>query len=109
VEDIYIVIKKTYPDISLATVYRNLNLLSEEGQIRRIQIPDSAERFDKTLTAHYHIYCTACLTFNDVAMDYLNNIDELVRNTTGYDITEHDIVFKGICPKCKDNDKDKNK
>jgi Fe2+ or Zn2+ uptake regulation protein len=102
-EEVYDLIRKKYPDISMATVYRNLNQLSEEGLIRKIQVPDSADRFDKTLSAHYHIYCSVCLCFTDVNMDYLDNIDKNVRDATGYDITGHDIVFKGVCPKCKNN------
>lgn len=100
-EEVYYLIKKNHPDISLATVYRNLNQLSEDGKIQKIQMPNSADRFDKTLQAHYHIYCTKCLFFKDVDMDYLSNIDEAVRIATGYEITEHTIIFKGLCQNCK--------
>lgn len=99
-EEIYIFIKDGYPDISRATVYRNLNILAEEGRIKRISVPDSADRFDVTVTPHYHIKCTDCGCFIDLKLPYFQDIDRKAADETGYIMEEHDIVFRGICPGC---------
>ena len=54
------------PNVSLTTVYRNLNRLTADGKIRRITIPNEPDRFDKTVYDHYHIACEVCGFFGDV-------------------------------------------
>lgn len=99
-DEIYSIIKESYPDISLATVYRNLNLLAEDNEIRKICMPDSADRFDYTVSPHYHIKCTCCNRFEDIATEYMANLDGTVTVDTGYLVESHDIVFQGVCPRC---------
>ena len=99
-DEIYSVIKESYPDISLATVYRNLNLLAQDNEIRKISMPDSADRFDRTVMPHYHIKCTCCDRFEDIATEYQQHLDGTVTQDTGYLVESHDIVFQGLCPEC---------
>lgn len=99
-EDVYRQIAKQIPDISLRTVYRNLNKLSEQGILRKIQVANAPDRFDSTLEPHQHICCTVCGAFEDV---FVNNEEELIdhiHDNCGYYITGIDIVYRGICPKC---------
>lgn len=103
---IYERVRKDIPNISLGTVYRNLNLLSEMGKIKRIIMPGTSDRFDKTLESHSHIYCINCNKVDDIMIDKINDIDNLVSNKTGYEIISHDIVFVGICSSCKNRKKD---
>lgn len=99
-DEIYSVIKESYPDISLATVYRNLNLLAQDNEIRKICMPDSADRFDCTVMPHYHIKCTCCNRFEDISTEYQQQLDGAVTQDTGYLVESHDIVFQGLCPEC---------
>jgi Fur family peroxide stress response transcriptional regulator len=99
-DDVYNHVEKLYPNISKATVYRNLNSLVEDGLLIKISVPDSADRFDHTLERHYHIKCMVCKEFMDLNLDYMQNLDEKVSELTKYKILSHDVAFKGICEKC---------
>ena len=99
-DEVYEAVISTYPTVSKATVYRNLNKLADAGFLRKIPVPNAADRYDTTLPAHYHVYCRACGTFEDVELPYLLTIDREVERDTGYRLDDHDIVFSGICPEC---------
>lgn len=98
-EDVYNEIIKVIPDISLRTVYRNLNKLAEEGLLRKIQVPNAPDRFDSTLEPHQHILCTECGEFIDVFMNNEERLLEEIKDLCGYEITGIDVVYRGRCPK----------
>lgn len=100
-EEVYNRIIKDHPNVGKGTVYRNLSILAEEGEIRRVEIPNGPDRFDFTLTDHYHIRCTKCDKVYDVDMDVIPNIKSLINDAHGFRFLEYDILFKGICPECK--------
>ena len=100
-EQIYEHISAVYPTISKGTVYRNLNVLSDDGEIRKIEVPGSAEHFDHNCEKHYHIVCVSCGRMSDLDMEPISSLKERVRDTHGFDYLDCDILFKGICPECK--------
>ena len=100
-DEIYEEISKEHPTISRATVYRNLHLLSEMGEIRRLEIPGSADRFDHISTDHCHVKCEVCGRVFDVDMDFVRGLESWIRDTHGFDFTGYDILFHGVCPECK--------
>lgn len=59
-EEVYLLVRRQLPDISLGTVYRNLNLLVEMGLLHRIYTGMGADRFDAVVTAHPHLICSSC-------------------------------------------------
>ena len=77
-EEIYLAIAAENPLISKATVYRNLKLLSEQGESLRIPIPDGADRFDFNVAPHYHVKCRICNQVSDVDMPYIEAIAKMV-------------------------------
>lgn len=99
-DDVYSYVEKLYPNISKATVYRNLNSLVEDGMLTKISVPDGADRFDHTLEKHYHIKCMECKEFMDLDLDYMQDLDDKVSELSKYKILSHDIAFKGLCPNC---------
>ncbi len=99
-DDVYNHVEKLYPNISKATVYRNLNSLAEDGLLLKISVPDAADRFDHTLDKHYHIKCMICKEFMDLNIAYMHDLDDKVSELTKYKILSHDVAFKGICKKC---------
>ena len=101
VEEVYTQIHKNHPTISKATVYRNLRLLAERGEIGQVSLPDDADRFDERTDQHYHFKCKLCGELSDVDVEYLAAIDETVREKYGFQVDEHDVVFRGICKKCR--------
>ena len=100
-DEIYREIIKTHPHISRATVYRNLNLLSDRGEIRKMEIPGGNDCFDHLLHDHCHVRCERCGRIFDVDMEYIYGLEHNIKDTHGFDFTGYDIIFRGICPECK--------
>ena len=100
-DEVYREIIKEHPSISKATVYRNLNLLSKMGEIRRLETPGSADRFDHITGNHCHVKCTVCGRVFDVDMEYVSGLESGIRDTHGFDFAGYDIIFHGVCPECQ--------
>ena len=100
-DQVYGMIKEEAPNISLGTIYRNLNLLSETGQLRRICVPDGCDRFDGRLDNHFHLICNSCGKVSDVELTTKFDLQADAQNQTGYLIEEIDVVMKGVCPDCR--------
>ena len=100
--EVYDFIKERYPTIGKGTVYRNLDILVEEGELRKIEVPDGSNRFDFILKKHYHVRCVKCGEISDVDMDVISDLLERIHNTHGIEFLDYDILFKGICLKCKE-------
>lgn len=98
-EMIYNRVKKIIPNVSLGTVYRNLNFLVEHGDISRINMP-GGDRFDKTLYQHYHIRCKSCNCVEDF---YDLDIKNFNFSSTNYQIKSVNINLEGICKNCQEN------
>ncbi|MCR5189712.1 MAG: transcriptional repressor [Treponema sp.] len=101
-DEIYDEARKSDPHISRGTVYRNLNLLAENGSILRIPVPNGADHFDSTLEEHYHFYCRNCSKVTDVPDMDISKIKETENalSQQGYSQIRHSLVFEGLCPEC---------
>lgn len=95
--EIYEIAKKELINISLGTVYRNLNVLCDNNLIKRIKCNDNIDRFDNIYKKHYHFICNKCGKIEDV-FDNLICENNIVNNNI---ITEYDLVLKGICSMCQ--------
>ncbi len=104
-DEIYEEIVKEHPNVSRATVYRNLNLLSETGHIRKIEIPGGADCFDHLCHDHCHVKCEKCGRIFDMDMEYVTGLEKNIRNDRGFSFTGYDIIFRGICPDCQESPK----
>ena len=100
-EEVYEEVTKAYPNVSRATVYRNLAKLEEEGEIRRLEIPGEPDRFDHICRKHYHLKCLRCGRIFDVEMESMNGLEEKITDKRGFFVTGHDVLFHGICPDCR--------
>ena len=98
-ETVYAEIKKNFPNISLGTVYRNLNLLAELNEIQKISSLDGPDRFDPNTNIHPHFFCTQCHAVLDLTMEDLNLIPQAQKHFKGT-ITGQATYFFGQCPKC---------
>lgn len=96
-ESIYQALKANHPSLSLGTVYRNLNLLVEEG--RAVRIPFAVNRYDGTTREHPHFFCTTCESLYDLDLSLDNTLDALVESQ-GHSVDRHDLIFKGVCASC---------
>lgn len=99
-KEVYELLKVHFSGISLGTVYRNLNLLAETGEIKKITVSDEADRFDSMTHQHYHLRCKHCGKFFDIDMNYFEVIDQAVQQQSGYQIDRHSILFEGLCKDC---------
>ena len=99
-DEVYEEIVKKHPDISRGTVYRNLNLLSNIGEIRKVEMPGGAALFDHLCHNHYHAKCVKCGRVFDVAMEFITDLENSIKDMQGFVFTGHDIVFKCVCPEC---------
>ena len=104
--EVYEFVKESCPTIGKGTVYRNLDILVEEGNLRKVEVSDEPNRFDLTLKNHYHVRCVNCGEISDVDMDEILGLLEKIHDTHGTDFLGYDILFKGICPKCQKKIKD---
>lgn len=103
--EIYEMVKLRIPQISLGTVYRNLEQLSANGRIRRLDMGQGQRRFDAISSEHMHIQCISCGKVDDVPLNppiNTTNIKEIVGSNSGYEVLGLDMDFQGICPMCKD-------
>ena len=101
IEELHAKIRENYPTISKTTVYRNLRILAQNGQARQVSMSDGLERYEGQLNPHYHFQCTVCGGIHDVDMPIIADIDAHVAHKYGFDVGGHDVVFHGICDKCK--------
>ncbi len=99
-ETVYLNVKKEFPNISLGTVYRNLSLLTEVGEIQKISTGIGPDRFDWNTTPHYHVLCTRCGSVMDLKMESINHINILAGNEYEGRIEGHIAYFLGTCKAC---------
>lgn len=101
-DQIYEAVKKDIPNISLGTVYRNLSLLTQIGQINRLSCGDSSEHFDANTCPHNHFVCKHCCRVIDIEMNNIDFIDTLASTNFPGKIEGHNIIFYGKCEICMD-------
>ena len=94
-------LKKDGANVGITTLYRNLNQLSETGVIKKIEGLESSAHFDHNTFEHYHFICEKCKRVFDISSEVAPNLVKNTQAATGFDITDYDIVFHGICSDCK--------
>lgn len=104
-DTVYLYMREKFPHISLGTVYRNLNLLADMGEIIKITTPDGGDRFDGHTEPHYHVVCSHCGKVFDLMLDesHIHEINRLASEKFDGTITSHSILFNGICAGCEKN------
>ena len=108
-DSLYERVKKKLPRISLATVYRNLEILSEAGMIKKLEISGRQKRFDWDLNQHDHIYCVQCHRVDNIELDSDRKLTLPPEHDRGYKISGCRIEFFGVCPSCQKKNASKNK
>lgn len=98
---IYHALKDDMPDLSLGTVYRNLRVLMEQGQIQKLPFGSTHDRFDGNAAPHYHIVCEGCGIVEDLEMPHLPEINNKAEQMSSFTIYRHRIDFFGLCKKCR--------
>lgn len=99
-DEVYEMVRRRLPRISLGTVYRNLDILSKSGEIQKLEIGCNLKRFDGIADNHYHIRCLHCDRVIDVPEGFDVAVNLELENPGGFTILGHRLEFVGICPDC---------
>ena len=101
VEHIHARIKRDFPTMSLATVYRNIVLIKSLGEVLELGFPDGSNRYDGNNPApHPHVICIKCKKIVDPHLDSLDEMKKEVESETNFKILNHRLDFFGICRSC---------
>jgi Fur family ferric uptake transcriptional regulator len=99
--ELYDMVRKRLPRIGLGTVYRNLELMAENGMILKLEVGGTQKRFDATTDTHYHIRCSNCGKVDDVDTPVMDDLVQTAAESTSYQIIGHHVEFTGVCPACQ--------
>ena len=100
---VYRGVRMRMPNISLGTVYRNLEILSQAGMVRKLHIGPGQKRYERTQHSHYHARCVKCGYISDLPAEPFGDLEQTATENSGFDITGHELAFEGLCGKCGDN------
>ena len=103
-DDVFAILRKTEPNISLGTVYRNLNFLSAAGLIRKVLVPNASDRFDGTVVEHHHMLCTQCGEVFDLAHDLAEELSQEILLKTGFEMNHCGLMVLGKCVSCREKE-----
>ncbi len=99
-DKVYEILKKDHPEISLGTVYRNLNLLAEMGEISRVETSSVKDHFDGNQHPHAHFVCRKCGGVSDLNLD----ISLLLQSAKGvegsFQVEDCKVLVQGVCEDC---------
>ena len=98
-EEIYDLAREQMPSLARGTVYRNLGILVEEGQLRRLETPHSPARYDRESRPHPHLVCQQCGRVEDLTMP--EGLLEPMARQLGIDLTGYDLKLYHVCPACR--------
>ncbi len=107
-EEVYQLLRRRLPRVSLATVYRNLELMSRAGLIKRLGTSSEQMRFDCNTGRHYHVRCTGCGRVADLASNGRLVDERGVGRLTDFRITGYSLEFSGLCPACSQGAKQRD-
>ncbi|HHD64856.1 MAG TPA: transcriptional repressor [Desulfobulbaceae bacterium] len=102
--EVYDMVRKRLPRIGLGTVYRNLELMAENGMIAKLEVGGTQKRFDATTESHYHIRCSCCGKVEDIDIPIIDSLVGTAAKNSSYQIFGHHIEFTGICSECQKNE-----
>ena len=102
-DEVFVVLRQTYPRVALATVYNNLNHLWQEELIRKVSVEGMPDRYDR-IERHDHLLCKQCGRLLDVD---LGDLTAQLERTLGRSILSYDLKLIDLCEQCRKNDKQK--
>lgn len=97
-EEVYLACRNAGISVSVATVYRCLSALAEEGHIRRFSVAGEPEYFDKTPTSHEHLFCSHCHRVTDAREA---DVQKLLEETFGITLESYDLSMRVVCRNCR--------
>ncbi len=99
--DLYDMVRKRLPRIGLGTVYRNLELMADNGMILKLEVGGTQKRFDANTDPHYHIRCSCCGKVDDIDVPVIDTLVDAAAQSSSYQILGHHVEFTGVCTECQ--------
>ncbi|WP_457749748.1 Fur family transcriptional regulator [Sulfurimonas sp.] len=100
IDNLYEVLLQKFNSISLATIYKNINLMIENTFIQEVKIPNEKSVYELTKEAHSHLVCKQCHEIQDIALDISQTVEHAAQ-TSHFKIDKADLVLSGLCQKCQ--------
>ena len=100
-DDVYVRVRRKLPGISLGTVYRNLDILSQAGLIMKLNLGGGQRQYDGGTHRHYHVQCIRCEKVADVPAERIGDLNAAARETSDFEILDHELGFRGLCTECR--------
>jgi len=103
-ENLYMLVKKNYPNISIgiATVYRTLSLLEENGLVSSISLGAQGKKFEIANKPHHdHIICQECGKIVEFENEKIEELQKQIAAENGFELTDHLMQLYGICVECQ--------
>lgn len=97
---IYGELKKEFQKLSPGTVYRNLGILTDLGQIKKIGFGSTFDRYEANLSQHYHLICEKCDSITDIILPGCKDLLDKAGELSDFKIRDHRVEFYGICSIC---------
>lgn len=101
-DQIYDRVRQRLPRVSLGTVYRNLEVLAEQGVIQKLDGIGSQRRFDSNPQRHFHVRCLQCGRMDDIDTESAFSVDDIRLQASDYEICDVHLEFLGLCPDCQE-------
>lgn len=102
---IYEQVRKEIPNVSMGTVYRNLRLLADNGEIKDLSIPGAPSRFDGRTGNHHHLVCDKCGRIFDLEESVDGDVEAKIFQKTGFKVRVQYLKFIGLCSDCQESEK----
>jgi Fur family ferric uptake transcriptional regulator len=102
-DEVFRIVRERLPRISLGTIYRNLELMSEQGLIKVTGQGGIQRRYEGNMKEHYHLKCVSCGRLEDAPVETISFPDDSLREKSDFKILGHNLEFLGLCPECRMN------
>ncbi|CAK7053959.1 transcriptional repressor [Tissierella carlieri] len=104
-DEVYNIVKKEYPDLGIATVYRTLQLFEKLNIVYKLNFDDGCSRYELSVGSenhhHHHLICLNCGKVTEVKLDLLEALEEEIESEGQFTIVDHNVKFYGYCSECK--------
>lgn len=101
-DEVYEQISMDHPNIGKATVYRNLNVLTEAGVLMKFTVPGGPDRFDCNPKRHFHAQCIRCKRILDVELKEMPAFPDWIEKNSDFQFVDYTMHFRGICSDCQE-------
>ncbi len=102
-DEIYKQLSRRNAHISKATIYRSIEMLVQMGFLSKIDLDDGLERYEikeEGVHQHHHLICTECGRVYELNDDFLDDLEKLIEERTGFKVEDHQLKLYGVCPEC---------